>query len=387
MIRPIHVTRLLGVDINLDISVVLVLILAWFHWGHNGSVSAFLWGCLLIVLAFLSVLAHEMGHAMMARENGVQVLDVTLSPIAGVARVEQVSNSPKDELYIALAGPAANLAIFIFLLPWTLLISVIAGPESLFAAGDRFRDINLTTMVSAIAVLNFAMMLFNLLPAFPLDGGRVLRAFLSSRMSRRQATTMASRIGIGIAVTLIVIGILYRDPLWPLLGVFILWAGYHESRVVRIEDQMQSLQVGSYALWDDGGISPEVPLSFALRGGPRDMVVTQRGRVVGMLWRSRLLDHLEGGVSGRIVADFMEDPAYVADVAESLWDVQRRMNELNTRAIPVTEKGLYRGVFSADRFLNLYRQIAPGLQDRDWEISEEWRDAVLDTVRRRGGGR
>jgi CBS domain-containing protein len=147
---------------------------------------------------------------------------------------------------------------------------------------------------------------------------------------------------------------------------------------------MQSLRVGSYALWDGGGISPEVPLSYALRGGPRDMVVTQKGRVVGILWRNQLLKHLDGGVGGRIVADIMEDPVYVADVTESLWDVQRRMNALNTRAIPVTEKGLYRGIFSADRFLNLYRQIAPGLQERDWEISEEWRDAVLDTFRRRG---
>lgn len=387
MVRPIHVGRLLGVDINLDISVVLVLVLAWFHWGHNGSIAAFLYGCLLIILVFLSVLAHEMGHAMIARERGVQVLDVTLSPIAGVARVEQASNSPRDELFIALAGPAANLAIFMILLPWTLLIAVVAGPESLFAAGDRFRDLSLTSMVAALAVLNFAMMLFNLVPAFPLDGGRVLRSFLSTRVSRRQATTLASRIGIGVAIVLIVIGVAMRDPLWPLLGIFILWAGYHESRIVRIEDQMQSLQVGSYALWDDGGISPEVPLSYALSGGPRDMVVTQRGRVVGMLWRYRLLDHLGGGVGGRIVADIMEDPAYVADVSESLWDVQQRMNERNTRAIPVTEKGLYRGVFSADRFLNLYRQIAPGLQDRDWEISEEWRDAVLDTVRRWGKGR
>lgn len=387
MIRPIHVTRVLGVDINLDISVVLMLVLAWFHWGHDGSVSAFLWGCLLVVLAFLSVMAHEMGHAMMARESGVQVLDVTLSPLAGVARVEQVSNSPRVELFIALAGPATNLAIFILLLPWMLLIAVVAGPESLFGAGDRFRDLSLTSMIAAIGVLNLALMLFNLLPAFPLDGGRVLRAFLSNRTSRRQATIIASRIGIAIAVALILFGIFARDPLWPLLGVFILWAGYHESRMVRIEDQMQSLQVGSYALWDDGGISPEVPLGYALRGGPRDMVVTQRGRVVGMLWRDSLLEHLEGGVSGRIVADFMEDPAYVADESESLWDVQRQMNELNTRAIPVTEKGLYRGVFSADRFLNLYRQIAPGLQDRDWEISEEWRDAVLDTVRGRGSGR
>ena len=387
MIRPIHVTRLLGVDINLDISVILMLVLAWFYWGQDGSISAFLWGCMLIVLAFLSVLAHEMGHAMAARERGVQVLDVTLSPLAGVARVEQAANTPEDELLIAFAGPAVNLAIVMTLLPWMLFIPVVAGPESLFAAGARFQNLNLTSMIAAVAVLNLGIMVFNLLPAFPLDGGRVLRALLSRRMDRRAATSIASRIGISFAVILIIIGIISWEPIWPLLGVFILWAALHESRIVRIEDQMQSLQVGSYALWDDGGISPEVPLSYALRGGPRDMVVTQRGRVVGMLWRSRLLEHLEGGVSGRIVADYMEDPAYIADVSESLWDVQRHMNERNTRAIPVTDKGLYRGVFSADRFLNLYRQIAPGLQDRDWEVSEEWRDAVLHTVRRRGKGR
>lgn len=383
MIRPINIARLLGVDINLDLSIVLVIGLAWFHWGHNGSVVAFLWGCLLIALIFFSVLAHELGHAMMARECGVQVLDVTLSPIAGVARIEQAPLSPRDDLFIALAGPAVNLAIFMILFPWMLLIAVISGPDSLFAAGARFRDLNLTTMISAVATLNLGLMLFNLLPAFPLDGGRVVRAFLSTRMGRRMATSVATRIGIAFSGVLIGLGILNRDPVLPLLGVFILWAAYFESRIVRVEDQMQSLHVGSYALWDGGGISPEVPLSSAVRGGARDMVVTQRGRVVGILWSNRLLQHLDGGVGGRIVADIMEDPVYIADVGDSLWDVQRQMNALNTRAIPVTDKGLYRGVFSADRFLSLYRQIAPGLRDRDWELSQEWRDAVLDTFRRR----
>lgn len=387
MIRPIHVARILGVDINLDISLLLVLVLAWFHWGHNGSISAFLWGCVLILLAFLSVLAHELGHAIRAMESGVQVLDVTLSPIAGVARVEQASNTPEDELWIALAGPIVNLAIFMLLLPWTLLIAVVAGPESLFSAGDRFRDLNLSSIVASIAVLNLAMMFFNLLPAFPLDGGRVLRSFLSVRTDRARATRISSRIGIGLALGLIVIGILWRDPLWPLLGVFILWSAFHESRVVRVEENMQSLLVGSYALWDEGGISPEAPLRYAARGGTRDRVVTQRGRVVGMLWEKDIHEHLQGGANPRTVADFMENPAFIADVSESLWDVQRHMNELNARAVPVTEKGLYRGIFSAQRFLTLYRQIAPGLRDRDWEVSDEWRDAMLHTFRRPGKDR
>ncbi|MCO5215205.1 MAG: site-2 protease family protein [Thermomicrobiales bacterium] len=382
MIRPINLFRLLGVDISIDISFIPLFIVAWFHWGYQGSISAFLWGCLLIVLAFLSVLAQELGHALMARENGVQVLDVSISPLAGVAKVEQASTSPRAELMIALAGPAVNLAIFVTLLPIVLIIAVLAGADSLFGVGDGFRNLNITSIVAATAVFNLGLAIFNLIPAFPLDGGRVLRAYLSTRMSRHSATVIASRIGVGIAVLLIAIGVIQREYLLPLLGAFILWAAFSEVRIVRIEDQMQRLLVGSYALWDGGGISPEVPLSFALRGGPRDMVVTQRGRVVGMLWRNRLLEHLDGGVAGRIVADIMEDPLYIADVSESLWDVQRHMSEHNTRAIPVTEKGLYRGVFSADRFLNLYRQIAPGLQERDWEINEEWREAVLANFQR-----
>ncbi|MCA9832555.1 MAG: site-2 protease family protein [Thermomicrobiales bacterium] len=382
MIRPIHIARLLGVDISIDVTFIPLIVFAWFHWGYHGSIPAFLWGCLLIVLVFASVLAQELAHAMMAREHGVQVMDVSISPFAGVARIEQASTSPKAEISIALAGPAANFAIFVTLLPIMLLIAVIGGSDSLVDAGSGFRNLGPASIVAAVAVFNLGLAVFNLIPAFPLDGGRVLRAYLSERMTRHRATVIASRIGIGIAIVLIVIGVIQRDWFLPVLGGFIFWAGYSEARVGRIEDQMQRLQVGSYALWDGGGISPEVPLSYATRGGPRDLVVTQRGRVVGMLWYTQVLEHLEGGVGGRIVADIMEDPAYIADVSESLWDVQRRMNEVHTRAIPVTEKGLYRGIFSADRFLNLYRQIAPGLQDRDWEIDEEWREAVLANFQR-----
>lgn len=164
MIRPIRVARLLGVDINIDLSFILVIILAWLHWGEDGGVVAFLWGCVLLVFVFLSVLAHELAHAMAARERGVQVLDVTLSPLAGVARVEQASSNPGDELWIALAGPGANLAIFVALLPFMLLIGVVAGPDSFFAAGDQFRYLSLTSIISAVAVVNLALMLFNMLP-------------------------------------------------------------------------------------------------------------------------------------------------------------------------------------------------------------------------------
>jgi CBS domain-containing protein len=121
---------------------------------------------------------------------------------------------------------------------------------------------------------------------------------------------------------------------------------------------MRRLRVGQFALWDHGGIAPTQPLILALTGGPRDLVVTDGGRVVGMLWRHHLLSGLNGGAGDRKVADVMDSDVPTADVDESLYDVQQRMARLNRWAVPVTEGGLYRGIFTADRFLHVYRQLS-----------------------------
>jgi CBS domain-containing protein len=206
---------------------------------------------------------------------------------------------------------------------------------------------------------------------------------MTPRVGRSRATEIATKLGVAIAVILILVGAWQRDFLLPAFGLFIIFAARAEARMVRIESQMRSLRVGQYALWDMGGISPDDPLTFALRGGPRDMVVTSRGRVVGMLWRTHLLDGLQGGVAGRTVADVMDRSVYVADVDDSIFDVQQQMNRMQRWAVPVTENGLYRGIFTAERFVGLYRQMAPGLQEREWTISEDWKDAISANFRRK----
>ncbi len=386
MIRPLRIGRLLGVDVNIHPTFALVFVFAFLYWGigENGGIVPFLLGTLLVLLVFLSVLVHELGHVVMAREFGIQVLDITLWPFSGVARIEQTPASPRNELLIALAGPGMNLAIFMLLLPVILLIGVVGGPSLLLGAGDRFRTLDIASMIAAIGVLNLALMVFNLLPAFPLDGGRVLRAAMTPRIGRGRATDIATRLGIGVAALLILVGIWQRDLLMPVFGLFIIFAARAEARMVRIESQMRRLRVGQYALWDMGGISPDDPLTFALRGGgARDMVVTDRGRVVGMLWQSQLLKGLQGGVPGRRVADVMDRAVYVADVDESIYDVQQQMNRMQRWAVPVTEDGLYRGIFTAERFVGLYRQMSPGIQEREWSISEEWKEAISSNLRRR----
>ncbi|HVL22858.1 MAG TPA: site-2 protease family protein [Thermomicrobiales bacterium] len=385
MFRARRIGRLFGVDVNIHPTFAIIFVLAFVQWGigEGGGLVPFLLGCLLVVLVFLSVLIHELGHCAMARQFGIHVLDITLWPFGGVARIEQVPAAPRSELLIALAGPAMNLAIFVLLLPPVLLVAVLFGGDALFSSRMFSGSLELTSMLAAVAIVNLGLMLFNLLPAFPLDGGRMLRAALTAPLGRDQATSIATRIGIALAVVMIGVGIWQRDILLPMFGIFVIFAAQAEARMVRVESSMRRLKVGSFSLWDMGGISPQDPLTFALRGGPRDLVVTEHGRVVGMLWRSQLLDGLQGGVAGRTVADIMDRSVYVADVDDSVYDVQQQMNRTQRWAVPVTEDGLYRGIFTAERFVHLYRQIAPSLRERDWSISDDWRDAIASNLRRR----
>jgi Zn-dependent protease len=385
MIRALRVGRVLDVDINIHPTFALIFVLAFFQWGigKDGGVVPFLLGIVLVLLVFLSVLVHELGHCLMARQFGIQVLDVTLWPFGGVARIEQVPAAPPSELLIALAGPAMNLAIFVLLLPPVLLVAVLFGGDALFSVQSLTGALDLPSLLTAIAIVNLGLMLFNLLPAFPLDGGRVLRAGLTPVMGRERSTAVAAWIGIAFAVVMIGVGAWQRDILLPMFGLFVIFAAQAEARMVRIESSMRRLKVGQFSLWDMGGVSPQDPLTFALRGGPRDLVVTENGRVVGMLWRSQLLNGLQGGVAGRTVGDVMDRSVYVADVDDSVFDVQQHMNRTQRWAVPVTEDGLYRGIFTAERFVHLYRQIAPNVLQRDWSLSEEWKDAIASNLRRR----
>jgi predicted transcriptional regulator len=121
---------------------------------------------------------------------------------------------------------------------------------------------------------------------------------------------------------------------------------------------MRRLRVGQFALWDAGGISPLAPLGAALRGGPRDMVVTEQGKVVGMLWRQDVLRTLNGGAGVRTVGDVMDPQFFAVDTDDSVYDVQLQMHSVNRWAVPVVDGDHYRGIFTAERFVHVYRYLS-----------------------------
>lgn len=361
--RSLTVGRCRGIDIRLHPTLAIVPVWVLLDWDRMDGFGpgSVVYGLLFVTLVFGCVLLHELGHALMAAEFGVVVHDVTLSVIGGVARMAHVPLSPRAEARIALAGPAVNLALAVLLVPWLLLAGLVGGFNGVDDYLLEALRPTLPGLLAGLIAANLMLVVFNLLPAFPMDGGRVLRAGLSLAIGREAGTRAAVLAGQALAVLMAVAAVVWiKSVMLPLIALFVIVVAHAEGRAVRVESALRRMRVGQFALWDLGGVAPGQPLAYALRGGPRDVVVTENGRVVGMLWRNTLLNALAQGVSGRRIAEVMDRDVASVDVDDSVYDVQQRMNDLQRWAVPVTEDGQYRGVFTIDRLAHVYRQVLPG---------------------------
>jgi Zn-dependent protease len=382
--QSITIASIRGIDVRIHPSFALVLLWVVYHFGiaRGGGLGAIVYGLLLMVLVFLCVLAHEFGHAVMAQEQSVRVRNITLIPFGGAAFIEQMPLRPRAELAITLAGPAVNVAIAVTLFPFILLYGVARGYDSVGDYVRYFDNFSAGGLLIYLFFANLMILLFNLIPAFPMDGGRVLRALLSTVAGREAATSIAVVLGMSVALTMLIAGIWMGDLMLPAIAIFVLITAYGEAKSVRLEGALRRLRVGQFALWDSGGITAQHPIASALRGGPRDMVVTDHGRVVGMLWRHDVLNALNGGLSGRSVGDVMDHDVVAVDIEDSVFDVQQQMQRLNRWAVPVTDGGIYRGIFTVDRFVHVYRYLDAQSPDRRFAGLAETVGAAL-----RGGAR
>ena len=186
-------TRIAGIDVYLHATFVIVV--AWIglvHWNQSHSLAAVVEGVGFILALFACIVLHEYGHALTARRYGIRTRDITLLPIGGIARLERMPEEPLQELWVALAGPAVNGVIALFLFGWLRASGQWPPVGGLGVASGGF--------VERVMLANAFLAGFNLLPAFPMDGGRVLRALLATRMEYTRATQHAASIGQGMAI-------------------------------------------------------------------------------------------------------------------------------------------------------------------------------------------
>jgi Zn-dependent protease/CBS domain-containing protein len=278
-----------GTAILIHVTFLLFLIWLGALYYRQGGADAAWQGTIFIVLLFLCVLLHELGHVFAARRYGVQTRDVTLWPFGGIASMERMPEKPSQELIVALAGPAVNVVIAAALLLW---IGPQLNPENLTQIENPA-----VSLAAKVAGANIILVVFNMIPAFPMDGGRVLRALLAMRMGNARATELAATIGQGFAVLFGVVGIFY-NPMLIIIAVFIFLAASGEAAQAQLRAVAQGTLVSDAMITAfqslDTGASVNDAADALIRTTQTDFpVVDGAGRLRGVLTRDAMIKALK----------------------------------------------------------------------------------------------
>ena len=318
------------------IHVTFLLFLAWiFGVNYFSGGPQVAWSSLLfVVLLFLCVLLHEFGHIFTARGFGVRTPDVILLPIGGVARLERIPEKPSEEFLIAIAGPAVNVVI-------ALLLMAVGGANLSAGHLSSTLEASNVSMVDRLAAVNLFLALFNLIPAFPMDGGRVLRALLASRLGYVRATEIAAMIGQGVAFVLGFLG-LFGNPLLIFIAIFVYLAASSEAHLVATRAMSRGVPVTSAMLTQFVTLTPDEHVDTAvetlLRTSQSEFpVVDGASRLIGVLGRGDLIRALrERGPDAR-VADVMTTGIPTVNKNRCLEDAFRLLQEKAARAVAIVE--------------------------------------------------
>lgn len=356
-------TRIAGIDVYVHAT--FFILIAWIglsYWQMEGSIAAVISGVGFILALFACVVLHEFGHALTARRYGIRTKHITLLPIGGVAMLEGMPDDPKQEIAVALAGPAVNLVIALGLWLWLALSNTLVPVEQISLTSGPFLE--------RLMVLNVVLAVFNLLPAFPMDGGRVLRAALAMRMGRNRATQVAAKVGQGLALWLGLIGLLY-NPFLMFIALFVWIGAAAEAGSEQIKSALSHTALGRAMLTDFQALSPDEALTRAieltLAGSQKDFPVLVDEVVVGVLTQTDLLKGLQARGEQTQVGDWMQREIQSADINESLEKVLERLQSCNCPLLTVIEEGKLAGIINIDNIMELIR-IQAALQeghDRD----------------------
>ncbi|MFN5325070.1 MAG: site-2 protease family protein [Bacteroidota bacterium] len=308
------------------------------------------WSVLFVLSMFLCVLLHEFGHAMAARRYGIKTQDITLYPIGGVARLERIPEKPVHELVVSIAGPLVNVAIVILLIPVWLQQDAMKG----FVESSGV--ITPSNFLPALAFLNIWLALFNLIPAFPMDGGRILRALLAMRLSRLKATSVAVFIGKLLAGGFIIAGFFY-NPFLILIGLFVILGAHSELEMVRQKEMVTGLTAKDAMMLHWTELDSEQPLSIAvdtlLASEAKSFLVVESGSYVGTLNRDGIIKALREKGDLVSIGEICSREISYADFNTPLDEVFERFRNERMPLILVMEKGALIGVIDAENIAEL----------------------------------
>ena len=315
----IPILRIAGIQLRIHVTFLLLI-----GWIALGSASA----VIFLLLLFLCVVLHEFGHALAAKAYGINTPDITLLPIGGVARLERIPEEPKQELVIAIAGPLVNVIIAGCLF--------LTGGSFVYPPGVEMR------LNDLLLTVNVVLVLFNLLPAFPMDGGRMLRALLATRLSYARATQIAANIGQACAFIFGLLGLMNGNYMLIFVALFVYIGASQEAALAQMRDVSRRFPVSSAMVREFRTLPVTATLQEAvdalLATSQHDFpIVDESGNVAGILTRHDLIGALRKNDPHILVADVMRRDIPTVTTGTQFEEAFRIMQECNCPAVPVLD--------------------------------------------------
>jgi Zn-dependent protease/predicted transcriptional regulator len=350
------IARFAGIDVKVHATFVIILVLGAMQWSGFG-VAGMAFGALLMLMLFVCVTLHEFGHSLVAQRFGIAVREIVLLPIGGVALLARNPSRPRDELLIAAAGPAVNVVI-VAMLAIVLGMRVTAAdmdPRMLLAAQG---NPSLTTAMVWLLEANIALVVFNMIPAFPLDGGRMLRGLLGFFMEWVRATRVAALTGQVIAVGLGLFGVLAGNLMLTIIAMFIFLGAGTTYAQEQARTVLATLRVGDaynkHALTLNVRDRISRVTDYLLTSYQPDFAVVRGRELVGVVSREQILRALSHGSEDVPVTEVMVREVPQLSVHTPLDAVQARMEEAQSRVAAVYDGGGFLGLVSAEDIAEVY---------------------------------
>ncbi len=359
----IPIGRIFGVEVRLHLTFFFLLMFVWFTQSANGTVLAGR-GLALVGLVFGSVVLHELGHALVALRSGIKVRGIVLLPIGGITFLDESGGHTREsaarDIRVSAAGPLVNLAIGA-----AAAMACIVLLHMNLAVRPWITPLNLP---KSFVWSNLFLGVFNLLPAYPMDGGRVLRSMFAQRMDYVQATRRAVTIGQGFAALFMVAGI--WSPWLMMIGVFLFIGAQIEDRTAIFQSVLETVRIEEVMLTDFSTLSSADTLEDALHKAVHSLQdefpVIRGSDLVGIISRQRILDALRSG--NGYVQGVMNRGFQIAQKTESLAVIFRRIGTKGLNLVPVVDGGRLVGIVTMQ---NLTHSMALLAESRKLQRVEE----------------
>jgi len=366
--------RVFGIDIKMHLTFLLILV--WGAFMYGGSAGP-LYGVVVTLSLFTLVLLHELGHSLAAMMYGIPVRDITLLPIGGVARLERMPEKPVQELVVALAGPAVNVVLAAVLLP---VVAALSLGQSMAFSLNMLTEPGLLGLLAFLLSANVSLAVFNMIPAFPLDGGRVLRATLGFFTNYAQATRVAATVGRYLAIGLGIVAITMGQIWLTMIALFIFFAGGQEAQAVEARTVLRTAKAGQALSGETVALSPQATVgqaaSMLLSVRQPEVVVLDpvSGNLLGITSRRKIVQAMQAGQWYRRVTEIMEQARNIPRVALStpLDEVQDKLAQTSSRIVAVYDGLHFKGLITTDDIYRMFSLLSYHNQNQQrtsWKLA------------------